>query len=243
MTASVRGFLLALQFLTRVPAPRIVASDQDFAASMRWFPAIGLIVGALVAAGGWIGAHVDQWTAAMIALAMWVGVTGALHLDGLADIADATGAAHKDRDRLLAVLADPHVGSFAVVAIAMQLIAKLVLLHFLIGQQAWLALILIPFCARIGPLVWTRWLPPLHAGLASRFRDAVRPIDILSWLAVLAGAVWACPPLIATPALLFLWGRHVRRSMGGISGDGHGAGIELVETGLLLAATAGARWI
>ncbi|MEJ7933757.1 adenosylcobinamide-GDP ribazoletransferase [Sphingobium sp. AN558] len=237
-----RGFLLALQFLTRLPTPSFVATDPEFAASMRWFPAVGLIIGLSVAGSGWIVAHLDQWTGAMIALAMWVGVTGGLHLDGLSDLADASGAAHKDRDRLLAVLADPHVGSFGVVAIAMQLIAKLVLLHAFITAQAWLALILIPLCARIGPLVWTRWLPPLHAGLASRFRDAVRPVDIALWMAVLAGAVWACPALLMTPFLLFLWGRHVRWTIGGISGDGHGAGIELVETGLLLAATAGVRW-
>src|SRR3546814_8307920 len=65
-----------------------------------------------------------------------VAVTGALHLDGLGDIADGSGAAHKDRERLLAVLGDPHAGSFAVVAIALQLIAKLVLLHALIERDA-----------------------------------------------------------------------------------------------------------
>lgn len=241
MTASLRGLVLALQFLTRLPAPRVTATDADFAASMRWFPAIGLIVGALAAAGGWTGARFDDWTGALAALALWVGVTGALHLDGLSDLADARGAAHKDRDRLLAVLADPHVGSFGVVAIVMQIIAKLVLLHALVVGQAWLTLALIPFAARIGPLVWTRWLPPLHVGLAARFRGAVRPLHIGLWAVVLAAAASACPPLLVTPLLLFLWGHWLHRTIGGISGDGHGAGIELVETGLLIAAVAGMR--
>src|SRR3546814_16737660 len=83
---------------------------------MRWFPAVGLIVGALVAGAGWAGARIDPWTGALAALILWVAVTGALHLDGLGDIADGSGAAHKDRERLLAVLGDPHAGSFAVVA-------------------------------------------------------------------------------------------------------------------------------
>src|SRR3546814_1262229 len=69
------------------------------------------------------------WIAALFALAAWVGITGALHLDGLSDLADARGAAHGDRDKLLTVLADPHVGSFGVTVIVLQLLAKAVLLH------------------------------------------------------------------------------------------------------------------
>src|SRR3546814_15326329 len=106
---------------------------------MRWFPAVGLIVGALVAGAGWAGARIDPWTGALAALILWVAVTGALHPDGLGDIADGSGAAHKDRERLLAVLGDPHAGSFAVVALALQLIAKLVLLHALIDREAFIA--------------------------------------------------------------------------------------------------------
>ncbi|MDI1295024.1 MAG: adenosylcobinamide-GDP ribazoletransferase, partial [bacterium] len=109
-----RGLIIAIQFLTRLPTPRIAVGEGDVARSMRWFPAVGLIVGAIVAGGAWAGSWVDAWTGALVGLVLWVGVTGALHLDGLGDMADAAGAQHKDRDRLLAVLADPHVGSFAV---------------------------------------------------------------------------------------------------------------------------------
>lgn len=230
-----KGFILALQFLTRLPTPRVTATEESFAASMRWFPAVGLVIGASVVGAGWLGSGLDDWTGALAALLVWVGVTGALHLDGLADLADASGAAHQDRTRLLAVLADPHVGSFGVVVIALQLIAKIVLLHALLAGGQWLPLVLIPFAARIGPLVWTLWLPPLHAGLASRFRTAIRPIDIGLWSAAWLAAAWVAPPLLVTPLLLWFWGVRVRRTLGGISGDGHGAGIELVESGLLLA--------
>jgi adenosylcobinamide-GDP ribazoletransferase len=151
----VRGLVIAIQFLTRLPSPRVAADEAAFAASMRWFPVVGLIVGAIVAAGGWAGALLDPWLGALAALMLWVGVTGALHLDGLADFADASGAAHKDRGRLLAVLSDPHVGSFGVVAIVLQLIAKAVLLHAVVERSLFLALFLIPFAARIGTLVWT----------------------------------------------------------------------------------------
>lgn len=231
-----KGLLIAMQFLTRLPTPRIAVSSEEFAASMRWFPAVGLIVGALVAGVGWAGGQIDPWTGALSSLLIWVAVTGALHLDGLGDIADARGAAHKDRERLLAVLADPHVGSFAVVTIALQLIAKLVLLHALVDRQEFVAIALIPFAARIGPLAWSRMLPDLHAGLGSRFRNVVRPIDFAIWGALLLAAAWAAPSLLATPVIFLLWGWWLQRNIGGISGDGHGAGIEIGESLLLAAA-------
>jgi len=238
-----KGFLVALQFLTRLPGPRLTVSSEEFARSMRWFPAVGLVIGGIVAGAGWTGARLDSWTGALFALAAWVLVTGALHLDGLGDMADASGAAHKDRQRLLAVLADPHIGSFGVTAIALQLLAKLVLLHGVIDQGQIAALIAVPFAARIGPLAWTWFLPPLHDGLGARFRGAVRPVDLLIWGALLLAAAWIFPALLLLVPVAALWGWWLARRIGGISGDGHGAGIELVETALLLGlvVTAGPR--
>lgn len=231
-----KGLIVAIQFLTRLPTPRITVSSAEFAASMRWFPAAGLIVGAIVAGAGWAGARIDPWTGALAALIVWVAVTGALHLDGLGDIADASGAAHKDRERLLVALGDPHVGSFAVVAIGLQLIAKLILLHALLDRQAFVAVLLIPFAARIGPLVWSRALPDLHAGLGSRFRNAVRPVDFVIWSVALVVAAPVSPSLLAAPLIFLVWGWWLLRRIGGISGDGHGAGIEIGESLLLAAA-------
>ena len=231
-----KGLLIAIQFLTRLPTPCIAVSSDEFAASMRWFPAVGLIVGALVAGAGWAGAAIDPWTGALVALLIWVAVTGALHLDGLGDIADTSGAAHKDRARLLAVLSDPHVGSFAVVTIVLQLVAKLVLLRALIDADAFVAIALIPFAARIGPLVWSRALPDLHAGLGSRFRGAVRPVDLAIWGVLLLAAAWVSQSLLMAPLVFLCWGWWLLKRIGGISGDGHGAGIEIGESLLLAAA-------
>lgn len=230
-----KGFVIALQFLTRLPTPRLTVSNAEFTGSMRWFPVAGLVIGAIVCLGGVVGAQLDPWLGALAALVLWVAVTGALHLDGLGDVADAAGAAHKDPERLRAVLADPHVGSFAVVTIALQLAAKLILLHALFERAPLLTLVLVPFAARIGPLVWTRWLEPLHEGLGARFREAVRPTDLALWSLVLLAAGWFVPGLLAGFALIPLWALWLRGKFGGVSGDGHGAGIELVETGLLLA--------
>jgi adenosylcobinamide-GDP ribazoletransferase len=232
--------LLALGFLTRLPLPAVDASEAAFARSIRWFPAAGLAVGAVAAVAGWLGGRIDPWVGALAATAAWVAVTGGLHLDGLADLADARGAAHGDRSRFLAVLADPHIGSFGVIAVALQLAAKLVLVHAIGG--AWLALLLIPGAARLGPLAWARWLRPLHDGLGARFGQVVRRVDLVAWASALALASLSVPALAMAPVAVALWWWWLRRVVGGVSGDCHGAGIELVETALLLASAAiGAR--
>jgi adenosylcobinamide-GDP ribazoletransferase len=182
-----------------------------------------------------LGLHVDPWAAALFALLAWVAATGALHLDGLGDIADGAGAAHGDRTKLSAVLADPHIGSFGVVAIILQLLTKLVLLRLWAGMLPAWGLIPLALIARIGPLAWTLWLPPLHEGLASRFRDGIRPAHLIAWSAL---GLAFCPllPALASAALLIpLWAWWLRSRIGGISGDGHGAGIEVIESALLAA--------
>ncbi|MCC2975898.1 adenosylcobinamide-GDP ribazoletransferase [Sphingomonas sp. PL-96] len=233
-----RRLLLAIGFLTRLPVPSIRADASDFAGAVRCYPLVGLIIGALVAGAGWLGGAADPWIGALAALIAWVAVTGALHLDGLADLADGIGAAHGDRNRLLAVMADPHVGSFGVVAIVLQLLAKIVLLHDVVAG-GWLAVVLVPFAARMGPLVWARWLRPLRpSGLGAQIASAVRARDLLGWGAVWAAACAAVPALLLAPLLVVAVGGWLRHRLGGVTGDAHGAGIELVETGLLVALVA-----
>ncbi len=228
-----KRLIIAFGFLTRLPMPRVDVEAEDFAAAIRCYPVVGLAIGLIVAAAGWLGTLVDPWTGACAALLAWIAVTGALHLDGLADLADGLGAAHGDRTRLLAVMADPHIGSFGVVAIVGQVLAKLVLLHA--AGMGW-TLILVPCAARMGPLVWARLLPPLRpGGLGAAVAGAVRTRDLLGWGLVLALAAVAVPALVALPLLTLGVAAWLRRTLGGVTGDAHGAGIEIVETGLLVA--------
>ena len=98
-----RSLIVALAFLTRLPMPRLATDAGDFARAVRLYPAAGIAIGLLVAGAGWLGARVDPWLGALAATVLWVWATGALHLDGLGDLADGLGAAHGDRTLLLAV--------------------------------------------------------------------------------------------------------------------------------------------
>ncbi|MBT0667452.1 adenosylcobinamide-GDP ribazoletransferase [Novosphingobium profundi] len=231
-----KAALLALQLMTRLPLPDLAADSEDFARAIRWFPLAGIVVGVAVAGAAWTGLHRGDALGALCALLAWVGITGALHLDGLGDIADAAGAAHGDRARLSAVLADPHIGSFGVTAIALQLIAKFALLWHVLERPAWAALVLVPVLARVGPLIWARLLPPLHEGMGTLFTRGATHLSCATWLLIVAGlAAWIAPVLLVGLAAMALWALWLKRRIGGLSGDGHGAGIELVETVLLAA--------
>lgn len=231
-----KAIVLAVQFMTRLPLPAVAAEPRHVAQAICWFPIAGLVVGLCVAGAAWIGLQRDPAMGALLALVAWVGITGALHIDGLGDIADAAGAGHADRSRISGVLADPHIGSFGVVAIGLQLAAKLVLLRLALDVPSLGPLIAIPVVARVGPLLWTLTLPPLHQGIGSAFGAGATWASSTAWLVGLVGAAWfLSPALLAALPAMALWRLWLRQRIGGISGDGHGAGIEVVETAMLVA--------
>jgi adenosylcobinamide-GDP ribazoletransferase len=124
LAASARAAAGAFTFLTRVPLARLVVLDgDDVARGSILFPIVGAGVGA---AGGGVALMVDQWlpsfTTAALACTVTVLLTGALHVDALADTADALGA--PTRERALEVMRDSRIGSFGATAIALDLLLK-----------------------------------------------------------------------------------------------------------------------
>jgi len=232
---SFREFWIALQFLTRLPTPRIDDSKtDDLARAAVWFPAAGLVIGILLALVLRIFESSESGVGALAVLVIWIWITGALHFDGLGDVADAFGAAHGKPERFIEVLGDPHAGSFAVVAIALQIAAKLVLLALLPPSLALWALILIPAWARWGTLVCSKTLLSLKPGLGASVSNSVGWPVIAVWGIVLAiAALIGAPPtllaLVIVPVVAFYW----QWRLGGITGDCLGASIEVTETLLL----------
>lgn len=245
IAAAVRRLVLAVQFLTRLPTPQVGRfDDEEFARSAVFHPLVGALVGALVGVPLWLfgglGTEVltpRPWLAAVMALLVWVWVTGALHLDGLSDVADGLGAAHRDPTRFLTVLKDPHVGSFGAVALVVLLLVKLVLLAEVAASTTpWMAIVLVPAWGRWGSLWWSLRLPPLQAeGLGERFAWRLGPAAVGTWAVVLAGlSVWLFPWLLLALVVVLLVELFWRRRLGGINGDCLGAGIEVAESALLL---------
>ena len=250
---AMRTLILAVQFLTRLPTPQLKEFDPAWLAdAARWFAPVGLLVGVMVWLALLAGALVDPWLAALAGLLAWLWVTGGLHLDGLADLADAQGAAHRSRERFLEVLKDPHLGSFGVMSMASQLIVKLVLLMLLvkfalpppealrvsaIGMLAanLAPLVLIPAWARLFTVAWSATLPSLAAGSGERFAWRTHwPSFWLSVAALLAASAWLAPVLLLAPLSGLFWWAYLKKKLGGMTGDCLGAGIEVCESLMLL---------
>ncbi|HEX6715303.1 MAG TPA: adenosylcobinamide-GDP ribazoletransferase [Thermoleophilaceae bacterium] len=119
-----RGLAAAVAFLTRVPAGRAIElGAPDVARGVVAFPLVGAAIGlATGATATWLSGPLPAGTAGAVALLVAVVLTGALHLDGLADTADAIGG--RTREASLGIMRDPRVGSYGAVAIAMLLLIE-----------------------------------------------------------------------------------------------------------------------
>src|SRR5690348_13843846 len=117
-------FLVALQFLTRVPITLRSAPDaREIGASLAFYPVIGALLGLVLTILQTQLADASALLRAALILSTWVLLTGALHLDGLADSADAW-VGGRDREHTLALMKDPHCGPAAVVSLVLVLLLK-----------------------------------------------------------------------------------------------------------------------
>ncbi len=231
------GFILAMTFLTRLPMPKVVNfQPSDMAKAVVWFPLAGVVVGALVAAAWALGNLVHPLLAGLFGLLLWVWVTGALHLDGLSDLTDALGAAHASEERFFTVLSDPHVGSFGVVVLVLQLLMKWVLLTLLAyaDMSAWW-LVFVAAWARLGAAWWSLSLPSIKPGLGETFAWQGKASQLWWGAGLLTVASLILSPLLLSALVpVVLWRVWLQWRLGGQTGDALGAGIELSESVTLL---------
>jgi len=227
-----QGLIAALRWMTVLPMPK-QAEEGDMQKILPWLPVTGLVVGACVVFGCYVGALFDPWLGALLGVFVWLLITGGLHADGLADLTDALGARHGDKERFIAVLKDPHIGSFGTLALVFLVLSKLVLLKLLIDLDAWWGLLLIPIWARLGVLFWCR-LPALTEG----FGAYLQGVDIslqanIIFVGLLMISLWLAPSLWIAGVVIYLWHAFLKYHVKGMNGDCLGAGIECLEIGLL----------
>ncbi|MEM9254592.1 MAG: adenosylcobinamide-GDP ribazoletransferase [Pseudomonadota bacterium] len=237
-----QAFVSALQFLTTLPVTQSDPPDERVQGlSLLWYPAIGLLLGTLLClAAGWLQGPYAL-TAALL-LAIWAGLTGALHLDGLADCADAWVGGMGGREKTLALLKDPTCGVMAVVVIVVVLLLKWVSLTVLLETRSLVWLVLPAFFARLSVYALFLRLPYVReagigAVLASHFpANAAKTLLVITGLALAVvlplGAFLALS--VAVCAVVWWVCRASRRRLGGFTGDVAGAQIELVEVTVLL---------
>lgn len=237
---------LAAGFLTLLP----VAVDSDpalVARSLAWFPLVGLALGAVLALESLsLGALAGPGVNAVVVVMSAALLTGAVHLDGVADTADALGAG-RDRERVLAVLRDSRVGVFGALGLFFVLALKVAALWGGAPLRRALALGLATTAGRWAMVAVSYRFPYLRtggAGSALLAESGARNFVIASQTAAVAALAslffWprAALALVLVPAAVAALRRFYRRWLGGVTGDLIGAAGELVET-LVLAALLG----
>ncbi len=227
---------LAVSFLTIIPIAIDSANDSDVAASMAWFPLIGALIGiALVfedrALSLLLGHAVRS---AIIVLSMAV-LSGAIHLDGLADTADALGAG-RDRIRALEILRDSRIGAFGTIALFFALGLKVLSLASLSGTPRLAALILAPTLSRwalVAVSYKVDYLRSAGAGSAMLGRGMERNLAVASIVTGVAllpfHSLKAILAYVIAFAISLAMRSFYRRWLGGITGDLIGACGEIVE--------------
>lgn len=265
---SLRHFLLAVQFFTRIPVTGKLAewvgySPAMLRASAAHFPAIGWIVGGSSAgvftAFGWAlpTQAASVWVAAIFSTAFSVMLTGAFHEDGLADTADGLGGGFT-RERALEIMKDSRIGTYGAIALVLAVLAKislLVLLAQIHFQWVGVALFAAHVSSRYAPLWLIRCLVHVGDTPQSKSKPLADSIGLVGlsvggmwWLSGLGLVAFFLPwgvllvAVLAAAAAAALMGWRLHHRLQGYTGDGLGAAQQLSEIafylGLCLAASA-----
>jgi len=239
-----RPFLIALQFLTALPIRIKEPPDNTtMGHSLLYYPLVGLLLGLILATLGWFGSEMPARLHAAVVLAFWVALTGALHLDGLADSADAWLGGLGDRQKTLAIMKDPYCGPAAVVTLVLVLLIKFTALEHLIMTTNWEALALTPVLGRtvlVLLFLTTPYVRPNGLGslLAKHFPRRAGVVTLLLTLVAVPlfigiAAFWL---LFTVAGIFFALRALMLRRIGGTTGDTAGAMVEITETIMLLTA-------
>lgn len=243
------SFLLAVSFLTSIPVSlgRIMC-DEEMGHSTRWFPAVGAVIGCLLAlAFVLLNGVTSPSVKAAIVLIVWMALTRGLHLDGLADTFDGLGGG-ASRERALEIMKDSRIGTFGALAIGAVLILKFATMSSLSGEDfRWV--LVSPVLARWGIVLAIFFFPParrdgagrifikscrwLELSIASCFTLAVS-IALMGWIGL---AITGLSGLISLTLGSLISGR-----LKGLTGDSYGCICEITEVLVLLVGSVIAFW-
>ena len=241
-----RGFFDAMSLLTRLRT----RGGSDTERALPWMPVVGALVG-IAAALVYATARVAlaPWVSASLAIAAGIHVTGALHEDGLADVADAFGA-RVDRARAIEILQDPHHGTYGILALILSVVTRIAAVA---TMGPWTAVAALPAAhalGRAGSLAVMSSIPAAGSSTlgASYKRDPIggRALAGIAFAVVVAGAALGVWTPVAVPVTLVACavtaGLAIQK-IGGFNGDVLGAAEQLTEIGILLLVAATHRSI
>lgn len=242
-----RLYLIALQFLTIIPLPFDTrCQKEDLGRATACFPLVGLTIGGLLVGLNWL---VEPWlarplTSALLITALAI-VTGALHLDGLADVCDGL-AARGSRERFLAVMKDSHVGAVGAVGLVLGLLLKWQALSAVSAGITWQTLLLFPAigrCAQVLAMAGAKHARQDGLGAAIIQGMATKHLIVALFITVAASLtllpITGMIALTAVFAVTLIIKGYFQNRLGGLTGDILGCISEVAEITALIVLSAG----
>ncbi|MDD4874112.1 MAG: adenosylcobinamide-GDP ribazoletransferase [Dehalococcoidales bacterium] len=236
------GFWIALQFLTIIPLPFKKDYDsKDIGTSLIYFPIIGLLIGLFLFLVNWgLGEIFSGAVTAALTLAIWVWISGALHLDGLIDSFD--GLAGNTPGRRLEIMADSHVGVYGIVGAFILLLVKFAAIVSISGNWGWETFLLAPVIGSWAMVLAIFAFPYARksGGLGQVFKQGASKIrlfiaTLITLAAVIFVAGWQGLAMMAIICFTILAaGVFFSLRLGGLTGDTYGAIKEITEAIVLV---------
>jgi adenosylcobinamide-GDP ribazoletransferase len=238
----VSGLLTALGFLTRLPLP-VAANAARLEDAVPWLPVVGLVLGGILALVdlGLRALPVSSLVGSTLVVVLLLVLSGALHADGLMDTCDAVFS-HASPERRLDIMRDPRAGAFGVVGLVCVVALKIASLEALPAATRTGSLVLAPTLGRWAIVLLATVFPyGRPSGLGAPLKAAATPVNLaLASLApvLVCAILWPAGPVLALVAAgtALLLGRWLVSLLPGLTGDCYGAGCEVVETMVWLAA-------
>ncbi len=234
------GFWIAIAFLTVIPLPfKKQWESKDIASSLVFFPIVGLLIGLLVFLANWgLGEVFSPVITAVLTLLFWVLISGAMHLDGLADSCDGLGGSTPEKR--LEIMKDSHTGAFGVAGVSLLLLIKFAAIVSLSGWD-WETLVLAPVLGCWAMVLAITAFPYARkngAGLAFKQGATVLRLLIATVItlaaAILLAGWWGIAAMAITCLVTLLIGVFFKSRLGGLTGDTCGAIKEVNEAVALI---------
>ena len=233
-----KSLLAAVQFLTVIPFPKsFVSGEKDLEKCVTFFPVVGLLIGLIIAAiDHIIGFILPPFPASVITVIALIGISGGLHMDGLADTADGFFSA-RPRDKMLEIMKDSRTGVMGVIAVVFLILLKISLLLSLSLPFRFGIIMLMPIAGRCSLVIMMTALPYVRSegGLATAFGGGKSWLNVLWVSAFLVAAGWIAAHGVGLLACLsslimaVLFAVYCFRKIGGYTGDTLGALCEITE--------------
>jgi adenosylcobinamide-GDP ribazoletransferase len=230
-----QAFLIGLQFLTQLPIKTERSTARQMADSYYFYPVIGLLIGAAAVIVRRLLIMIFPLSFSItIVLAFLIWISGGLHEDGLADVADAMGGGWTRDDRLR-IMKDSRIGTFGALMLILALLAKYAALTSMNTARLDTSIVIAQMLGRWAFLPMGFFNGYAHKGLGSEFMKGLNlKAVVVATILSIAGVIALCRiqglmALMSAAAIAIFASIYFRRRIDGVTGDCFGATFQFVE--------------